>query len=98
MWTVSHAVRRGSVSITAACYGGFVATISKADLLKLDIAQRLELIEELWESIVDEANVGATLPLSAADRALLDQRLREDDEDPDAAIPWSEAKARLRQP
>ena len=95
---VSHAVRRGSVSAKAACYGRFVATISKADLLKLDIAQRLELIEELWESIVEEANVGATLPLSAADRELLDQRLREDDEDPDAAIPWSEAKARLRQP
>jgi len=75
-----------------------VATISKADLLELDIAQRLELIEELWESIVDEANVGATLPLSTAERALLDQRLREDDEDPDAAIPWSEAKARLRRP
>lgn len=75
-----------------------VATISKAELLKLDIAQRLELIEELWESIVQEANAGAALPLSDADRELLDQRLREDDEDPDAAIPWSEAKARLRQP
>ncbi len=33
--------------------------ISKADLLKLDIAQRLELIEELWESIVEEATAGA---------------------------------------
>ena len=90
--------RRGSESITATCYGSAVATISRAELLKLDIAQRLALIEELWESIINEANVGATLPLSAADRELLDQRLREDDEDPDAAIPWSEAKARLRQP
>ena len=69
--------------------------ISKADLLKLDIAQRLELIEELWESIVVEAN-GATLPLSGVERDLLDQRLREDDDDPSAAIPWSEARARLR--
>ncbi|MBL0219441.1 MAG: addiction module protein [Myxococcales bacterium] len=75
-----------------------MATISKTELIKLDIAQRLELIEELRESIVDESNEGATLPLSAADRELLEQRLREDDEDPDAAIPWSEAKARLRQP
>ena len=75
-----------------------MATISKADLLKLDIAQRLELIEQLWDSIVDEANTGTALPLSEADRELLDQRLREDDEDPGAAIPWSEAKARLRQP
>ncbi len=74
-----------------------MATISKADLLKLDIAQRLELIEEIWESIVNEANAGAELPLSNAERELLDQRLREDDEDPDAAIPWAEARERLRQ-
>ena len=71
--------------------------ISKADLFKLDIAQRLELIEQLWESIVEEATAGAALPLSDADRELLDQRLREDDEDPSAAIPWADAKARLRQ-
>jgi putative addiction module component (TIGR02574 family) len=72
--------------------------ISQADLLKLDIPQRLELIEELWKSIVEEANAGAALPLSDADRELLNQRLREDDDDPNAAIAWSEAKARLRQP
>jgi len=66
--------------------------ISKTDLAELNIAQRLELID----SIVDEANAGAALPLSEANHALLDHRLREDNEDPKSAIPWSEAKARLR--
>jgi putative addiction module component (TIGR02574 family) len=73
-----------------------VAAISKAELMKLDIAQRLELIEELWQSIIADANAGTALPLSDAQRELLDQRLREDDEDPAGAIPWVDAKARLR--
>jgi hypothetical protein len=35
-----------------------VATILKTELLKLDVAERLELIEELWESIVADPNTG----------------------------------------
>jgi putative addiction module component (TIGR02574 family) len=64
-------------------------------LLELDLETRLALVQKLWDSIVQDANAGAELPLSAEDRELLDARVREDDEDPDAAIPWSEAKARL---
>jgi putative addiction module component (TIGR02574 family) len=64
-------------------------------LLALDLETRLALVQKLWDSIVEEANAGAELPLSAEDRDLLGQRLREDDEDPDAAIPWAAARARL---
>ncbi len=64
-------------------------------LLELDLETRLALVQELWNSIVDDANTGAELPLSVDARALLDQRLREDDQDPGAAIPWADVKARL---
>lgn len=64
-------------------------------LLELDLETRLALVQQLWDSIVADANAGAELLLSADDRALLDERLREDDENPDAAIPWNEVKARL---
>lgn len=64
-------------------------------LLELDLETRLALVQQLWDSIVEDANDGARLPLSDGERDLLDQRLREDDEDPDAAIPWAEARARL---
>ncbi|MBA3817358.1 MAG: addiction module protein [Deltaproteobacteria bacterium] len=57
---------------------------------------RLELVQQLWDSIIADANTEAELPLSAEERVLLDERLREDDENPDAAIPWAEVKARLR--
>lgn len=65
-------------------------------LLELDLETRLALVQQLWDSIVQDANAGAEIPLTAVERELLDQRLREDDEDPGAAIPWSEAQARLR--
>lgn len=65
-------------------------------LLELDLEARLELVAELWDSIVEEAGAGAEIPLSGDERALLDERLREDDEDPDGAIPWADVLAQLR--
>ena len=67
------------------------------ELRKLDVEARLALVQELWDSIVEDAQRGARLPLSDEERRELDDRLREDDEDPDGAIPWSVARARLRQ-
>ena len=64
-------------------------------LLELDLETRLALVQELWNSIVDDANAGAEIPLSAETRILLDERVREDDGDPDAAIPWTDVRARL---
>ena len=69
---------------------------SMDDLLALDLPTRLALVEKLWESEVEDARRGTELPISDADRRLLDDRLREDDEHPESAIPWSEARARLR--
>ncbi len=66
------------------------------ELRKLDVETRLALVQELWDSIVDDAQQGAELSLTDAERRELDDRLREDDEDPDGAIPWSEARAQLR--
>ena len=65
------------------------------ELLALDLETRLALVQELWNSIVADAKAGAELPLSAHERDLLDQRLREDDDDPDSAIPWTDARATL---
>jgi hypothetical protein len=46
---------------------------------------------------VKDAQAGAELPISDSERRELDDRLREDDEHPEDAISWSEARARLRQ-
>jgi putative addiction module component (TIGR02574 family) len=66
------------------------------ELLALDVQTRLALVQELWDSIVKDAQSGVELPVSDAERKELEDRIREDDDDPDAAIPWSDARARLR--
>jgi putative addiction module component (TIGR02574 family) len=70
-----------------------VASISKAELLKLDVAERLELIEELWDSIAADSRSGDLVPLTDEVRALLDARLQEHQADPGAARPWPEVRA-----
>lgn len=81
--------------ISLGCYGLNVATISKADLLKLTVAERLELIEELWDSIASDPNAAAEIPISEDECALLDERIREYESNPSAARPWSDVRAEL---
>ena len=51
--------------------------ISKADLLKLDVATRLELIEELWDSIARDDAAASQVPVTEAERVMLEERLRD---------------------
>ena len=67
------------------------------ELLALDVQTRLALVQELWDSIVKDAQTGTELPISDSERHELDDRLREDDEHPETAVPWSEARARLHE-
>lgn len=64
-------------------------------LLELDVETRLVLVQKLWDSIFQDAQDGAAMPVSLEERELLDARLKEDDDDPEAAIPWAEARAEL---
>jgi putative addiction module component (TIGR02574 family) len=64
-----------------------------ADALELSVNARLELIEVLWNSIVDEH--GEVLAVTDEEREELARRLRAHEQDPAAAIPWVEVKARF---
>jgi putative addiction module component (TIGR02574 family) len=59
---------------------------------KLSVADRLHLVEELWNSIGGEQD---DLPLTAEQREELDRRLADLAANPDAGTPWSEVRARL---
>ncbi|HEY0480348.1 MAG TPA: addiction module protein [Kofleriaceae bacterium] len=65
------------------------------NLLTLDVETRLVLVQKLWDSIFEDAEGGSTLPLSPPERELLDARLKEDDDDPESAVSWDEARAEL---
>ena len=68
------------------------------DYRTLSIDERLQLVEELWDSIAEEANIRAdALPLSAAQVAELQRRIAEADAHPDDGIPWEKVRAELMQ-
>jgi toxin ParE1/3/4 len=61
-------------------------------LRQLPVAERLQLVEDLWDTIADEASDEA-LPLSPDLAAELDRRLAEHEANPRAARPWAEVRA-----
>lgn len=66
----------------------------REELFKLSAAERLELVEELWDSIAAERE-HEPFPLSDAQREELERRLHELDEHPERARPWEEVRKRL---
>lgn len=66
----------------------------REELFKLSAAERLELVEELWDSIADEDEA---LALTQEQREDLERRLAEADADPSGGSPWEEARERIRQ-
>jgi len=63
------------------------------EILTLSVKKRLEIVEEIWDSIVSDPEA---IPLTSAQRRELDRRKREHRSDPSAAKPWSEVRDRLQ--
>jgi len=70
-----------------------MSKINVADLLKLPVAERILLVEDLWDSI---AAVPEALPLTEAQREELDRRLEAYHRNPQDGSPWEEIKERVR--
>jgi len=62
------------------------------DIARLTVGERLELIEQVWDSLRREAGV---LPLSDAERAIIETRRAEHRADPGAAVDWETVRADL---
>jgi putative addiction module component (TIGR02574 family) len=60
---------------------------------RLNIDDRLALVEEIWASICADAKF---FPLTDGQRAELDRRVADDDAFPDDVVPWDEVKASVR--
>jgi putative addiction module component (TIGR02574 family) len=65
--------------------------ITIAEILKLSVDERLELIEQIWDTI------GAD-PLTEEDLEELDRRLADAESNPGVGQPWAEVKAGLLVP
>jgi putative addiction module component (TIGR02574 family) len=64
------------------------------NLEQLSVAERLDLISLLWDSIPDSADA---LRIPEWHREEIERRLAAADADPAAGIPWEEVKKRLRE-
>ena len=63
------------------------------DISTLTVEQRLELLDEIWESLYETPQA---IPLTEAQREELDRRMDEVDRDGPDGIPWDEVLRRLR--
>lgn len=70
--------------------------MKKLGIDRLDVEQRLALIEEIWDSIDEQDSVA--LQLSDAQRAELQARLADDDANPEDVISWEDVKRLTRPP
>jgi putative addiction module component (TIGR02574 family) len=63
-----------------------------AELLELPVEQRLQLVEAIWDSLVE---IPEAIPISEDVREELDRRLAAYYDDPSSVRPWREIKAEL---
>lgn len=72
--------------------GRIGAVKNLSELLELPPEQRLQLVEAIWDSLVE---VPEAVPVSDDVREELDRRLAAYYADPDSARPWSEIREEL---
>ena len=70
-----------------------MGTISKADILRLSVPERILLVEDIWDSI---AEVPEEVRLTAAQEQELSARLDAYHMNPTEGSPWSVVRERIR--
>ena len=73
-------------------YNGSMGKVARKDILSLTVAERIELIGDLWDSI---AEVPEDVVLTEAQKAELDKRLDAYRKDPTAGAPWPVVRDRI---
>ena len=63
------------------------------ELQSLSVADRLQLLEEIWDSLVETPDA---IPVTDAQRKELARRRRAHARNPSAGKPWGQIRARLR--
>jgi putative addiction module component (TIGR02574 family) len=66
------------------------ATLQTLGIDRLSVAERINLVQEIWDSIARDAE---RAPLTDAQRLELDRRLAAHRENSGAAVPWEQVEA-----
>jgi putative addiction module component (TIGR02574 family) len=71
-----------------------MARLSRNEIDQLPVAERIRLLEDLWDSIAANPDL---LPVTEEQRVELDRRLALHRAEPEAVIPYSDLRTRLTQ-
>jgi putative addiction module component (TIGR02574 family) len=63
-----------------------------AEYMKLSVSERIQLVEDIWDSIAAEA---PAVGLSQAQKAELHRRVAAHRADPSTSIPWEQVRSKL---
>jgi len=66
--------------------------ISATDTLDLSIPERIQLVEDIWDTIAAEAQ---SIELTEDDKRLIDERLEAYHRNPDLGSPWENVYKRI---
>ena len=67
--------------------------MGKADILRLSISERIQLVQDIWDSI---AEVPDSVLLTGEQKAELDRRLDAYHKDPNVGSPWVVVRERFK--
>ncbi len=69
------------------------APTTTIEYMNLSVSERIQLVEDIWDSIAAEAS--DTVELSQAQKAELHRRVAAHRADPSTAIPWEQVRSKL---
>lgn len=66
--------------------------ITATDVLALSIPERIQLVEDIWDTIANEPE---EIKLTAEDKRIIDERLAAYHKNPDLGSPWEDVYKRI---
>lgn len=70
-----------------------MSSLAKADILGMSVSERIQLVEDIWDSLVDAPE---KISLTEAQKTELDKRLDDYRRNPEAGSPWEIVRELIR--
>jgi putative addiction module component (TIGR02574 family) len=70
-----------------------MGTLAKYDILSLSVAERIQLVEDIWDSVAESPE---SIVLTDCEKEELDHRLDAYHKNPEEGSPWAQVRERIR--
>jgi putative addiction module component (TIGR02574 family) len=69
-----------------------MSKITATDTLELSIPERIQLVEDMWDTIAVKAS---SIELTDEEKSIIDERLEKYHQSPESGSPWEDAYKRI---